>query len=58
MRLLEGLNRAAIETRLRSCWSAQQRAELVGDTKSAQAMRDTIDELLEQLLPMLPKQDR
>jgi hypothetical protein len=56
VRLLDGLTRAAVETKLRSCWEYQQRAELEGDAESAQAMKDTIDELLDQLLTLLPVQ--
>jgi hypothetical protein len=48
--LFDGLTRAQIEMRLRSCWAAQQRAELAGDSKSAEDMRERIDQLLD-LLP-------
>jgi hypothetical protein len=53
--LFAGLTRQQVEIRLRSCWAAQQRAELHGDDKSAQDMRERIDELLEQLTTLLPR---
>jgi hypothetical protein len=48
--LFYGLSRYELERRLSSCWSAQQRAELIGDERSVDAMREAIDDLLDELL--------
>jgi hypothetical protein len=44
------LDRVQIEGRLRTAWAAQQRAERIGDSRSADKQRETIDKLLEQLM--------